>query len=65
MGKLIDCLFSDIHHNFYVFEIAIAICYMMIECHSMDILDVPGHVLAGYNKFRPLPELEFSLLKVN
>ena len=30
----------------------------------MDILDAPGHVLAGYSKLRPIPATEFNLLKV-
>lgn len=55
--------FGDVHINFYLFELAIAICYMMIECQSMNILDAPGHVLAGYNRFRLIPENEFTLLK--
>lgn len=56
--------FGDIQSNYYVFELAIAICYMMIECKTMDILDAPGHVLAGYNSKRPIPDKEFSILKV-
>ncbi|KAI9554916.1 hypothetical protein GHT06_020196 [Daphnia sinensis] len=55
--------FGDVHYNFYVFEIAIAVCYMMLECKSMDILDAPGHVLAGYNRLRSIPDEEFVLLK--
>ena len=51
-------------YNYYVFEIAIAICYMMLESKSMDILDAPGHVLEGYNHLRTIPEKEFALLKV-
>ena len=56
--------FGDVHSSYYLFDIAIAICYMMIECKSMDILDAPGHVLAGYNRVRPIPPKEFQLLKV-
>jgi hydroxylysine kinase len=56
--------FGDVHSSYYLFDIAIAICYMMIECKSMDILDAPGHVLAGYNRVRPIPLKEFQLLKV-
>ncbi|XP_057380551.1 hydroxylysine kinase-like isoform X2 [Daphnia carinata] len=55
--------FGDVHFNYYVFEIAIAICYMMIECKTMDMLDAPGHVLAGYNRLRAIPDEEFVLLK--
>jgi len=55
--------FGDIHRNFLVFELAITICYTMIDCKTMDVLDAPGHVLAGYNRWRPIPEKEFELLK--
>ncbi|EFX76488.1 hypothetical protein DAPPUDRAFT_306142 [Daphnia pulex] len=55
--------FGDVHFGYYLFDIAIAICYMMIECKSMDMLDAPGHVLAGYNRVRPIPQKEFDLLK--
>jgi hydroxylysine kinase len=56
--------FGDVHFGYYLFDISIAICYMMIECKSMDMLDAPGHVLAGYNRVRPIPQKEFDLLKV-
>lgn len=56
--------FGDINYNFYVFELAIALCYMMIECKCMNALDAPGHVLAGYNRVRAIPEKEFIILKV-
>lgn len=56
--------FGDVQFNYYVFELSIVICYMMIECKLMDILDAPGHVLAGYNRLRHIPDAEFDLLKV-
>lgn len=56
--------FGDIQNNYYLFEVSIAICYMMLECTSMNFLDAPGHVLAGYNSLRPIPDKEFELLKV-
>ena len=62
VSAIID--FGDVHHNFFVFELAIAICYMMIGCKSMDMLDAPGHVLAGYTRSRQMPDKEFELLKV-
>jgi len=61
LAGIID--FGDIHLNYYVFELAITICYTMIDCKSMDVLDAPGHVLAGYNRWRPIPDKEFQLLK--
>jgi len=30
----------------------------------MDVLDAPGHLLAGYNHWRTIPDKEFQLLKV-
>ncbi|XP_037251582.1 hydroxylysine kinase [Falco biarmicus] len=44
--------FSDMSYGYYVFEVAIAIMYMMIE--SPDPLSVGGHVLAGFESVQPL-----------
>ncbi|NXG60322.1 HYKK kinase, partial [Hemiprocne comata] len=44
--------FSDMSYGYYVFEVAIAIMYMMIE--SPDPLSVGGHVLAGFESILPL-----------
>ncbi len=62
MCGIID--FGDIHYNYYIFELAISCMYMMIECKNMDVLDAPGHVLAGYCSIRDIPPDEFTLLKV-
>ncbi|KAJ8317412.1 hypothetical protein KUTeg_005316 [Tegillarca granosa] len=40
--------FSDVSNSYIVFDLAICICYMSIECKLIDVLDVGGHVLAGY-----------------
>ena len=56
--------FGDIHQNFYIFELAIAVCYMMLESGSMSPLDAAGHVIAGYHHKRPVSDEEFSLIKV-
>ena len=56
--------FGDIQRNYYIFELAITICYTMLDCKSMDILDAPGHVLAGYSRWRSIPDKEFEILKV-
>ncbi|KAJ8317419.1 hypothetical protein KUTeg_005323 [Tegillarca granosa] len=40
--------FSDVTDSYIVFDLAICICYMSIECKLIDVLDVGGHVLAGY-----------------
>lgn len=55
--------FGDIQRNYYIFELAITICYTMLDCKSMDILDAPGHVLAGYSRWRSIPDKEFEILK--
>ncbi|NWW95661.1 HYKK kinase, partial [Rhynochetos jubatus] len=52
--------FSDMSHGYYVFEVAIAIMYMMIE--SPDPLGVGGHVLAGFESVVPLTEEERAAL---
>uniref|UniRef100_A0A8B9N3H1 Hydroxylysine kinase n=1 Tax=Accipiter nisus TaxID=211598 RepID=A0A8B9N3H1_9AVES len=52
--------FSDMSYGYYVFEVAIAIMYMMIE--SPDPLSVGGHVLAGFESVLPLTEEERGAL---
>ncbi|NXA09787.1 HYKK kinase, partial [Sapayoa aenigma] len=52
--------FSDMSYGYYVFEVAIAIMYMMIE--SPDPLDVGGHVLAGFESVVPLTAEERGAL---
>lgn len=56
--------FGDAQYTYHVFEVAIAIMYMMIESHVIDPLLVGGHVLAGYLKERELNESEWKALKV-
>ncbi|XP_035409700.1 hydroxylysine kinase [Cygnus olor] len=52
--------FSDMSYGYYVFEVAIAMMYMMIE--SADPLRVGGHVLAGFERVLPLTEEERGAL---
>ncbi|NXX88967.1 HYKK kinase, partial [Centropus bengalensis] len=52
--------FSDMSYGYYVFEVAIAIMYMMVE--SSDPLHVGGHVLAGFESVVPLTEEERGAL---
>ncbi|NWI89522.1 HYKK kinase, partial [Pitta sordida] len=52
--------FSDMSYGYYVFEVAIAIMYMMIE--SPDPLGVGGHVLAGFESVVPLTAEERGTL---
>ncbi|XP_027757387.1 hydroxylysine kinase isoform X2 [Empidonax traillii] len=52
--------FSDMSYGYYVFEVAIAIMYMMIE--SPEPLGVGGHVLAGFESVVPLTAEERGAL---
>uniref|UniRef100_A0A8D0GKF7 Hydroxylysine kinase n=1 Tax=Sphenodon punctatus TaxID=8508 RepID=A0A8D0GKF7_SPHPU len=52
--------FNDMSYGYYVFEVAIAIMYMMIE--SKDPLSVGGHVLAGFESIVPLTTEERDAL---
>ncbi|NXU57929.1 HYKK kinase, partial [Turnix velox] len=52
--------FGDMSYGYYVFEVAIAIMYMMIE--SSEPLSVGGHVLAGFESVVPLTEEERGAL---
>lgn len=53
--------FGDSQYSCYLFELAIAITYMIIVTKN---LDAAGYVIAGYSKTRSIPDIEFSLLKV-
>ncbi|KAI6078026.1 Hydroxylysine kinase [Aix galericulata] len=52
--------FSDMSYGYYVFEVAIAMMYAMIE--SADPLRVGGHVLAGFERVVPLTAEERGAL---
>lgn len=52
--------FEDMSYGCYVFEVAIAIMYMMIE--SQNPLGVGGHVLAGFESVIPLTPAERDAL---
>lgn len=53
--------FGDSHIGYYLYELAIAIAYMIILAKNVD---AGGYVLAGFSKVMALPETEYSLLKV-
>lgn len=53
--------FGDAHYSAYVFELAITMCYMMMQSNN---LDTGAHVLAGYTSINPLSHEELLLLKV-
>ena len=58
--------FGDSHRSALVFELALAVMYLMIDCpDSVDRLDVGGHMLAGYRRHRALTEPELRVLKVS
>ncbi|CAH1796024.1 unnamed protein product [Owenia fusiformis] len=56
--------FQDAAFSYFVFDVAIGICYLMIECQNVDPLDVGGHFLAGYLSEMSLNESEFEVLKI-
>lgn len=53
--------FGDSQYSCLLFELAIAMTYMILQCKEIDMA---GHVLAGYSSVRPVPEHEYKLLKV-
>lgn len=59
LAAVID--FGDCSYSPYLFEVAIAMAYMIIEG---DDLAVGGLVLAGYSMVRTVPEHELRVLKV-
>ncbi|XP_021917211.1 hydroxylysine kinase isoform X1 [Zootermopsis nevadensis] len=56
--------FGDTQLSCYVFELAITVCYVMLLASDLNPLDAAGHVIAGYSMVRPLPDVEFNILKV-
>lgn len=53
--------FGDVCYSRYVFELAIAMTYMMLEAND---LDTGGLVIAGYTMIRTIPQHEKDILKV-
>ncbi|XP_060536487.1 hydroxylysine kinase [Cylas formicarius] len=56
---LID--YGDTHHACYLFELAIAMSYMIFQSGKIDN---GAYVLAGYKSVRDVPDQEFNLLKI-
>lgn len=58
--------FGDCNQACYLFEIATAMCYMMLEArrNGQNIIDYGGETLRGYQSVRALSALECSLLKI-
>jgi hydroxylysine kinase len=57
--------FADTQHSCCVFELAVTVCYTMLLAADKNPLDAAGHVIAGYSRVRPLPDVEFNVLKVS
>lgn len=55
---------GDIQVAPHVFEVGMACMYMGLECTTMDKLDAPAHLLAGYLSQRELADKEFNILKI-
>jgi len=55
--------FGDSQHNPLIYEVSIAIMYMMTKCTAISPTLAGGHVLAGYIKHRDLPRMERSLVR--
>lgn len=53
--------FGDTCYSLYIFELAIAIAYMLLQTCE---LDTAGYVIAGYQEFRHIQENERNVLKV-
>ena len=52
------------NESYYVDDVAIAIMYMMLDSQTVPLLDVGGHVLAGYLTQRRLNDAEWSALRL-
>lgn len=60
--KIVGILdFGDSHVGCYLYELAIAITYMMLIAKNVD---VGGYVLAGFMRLMSISEEEYALLKV-
>lgn len=53
--------FGDSQYSCYLYELAIAVTYMMLLRRDVG---VGGHVIAGYLGVKAISEMEFQLLKV-
>jgi len=56
--------FGDTNKNPIIFELGITIMYMMTQCKLVDPNDAGGHVVAGYEKVRSLPQIEEDVLRL-
>lgn len=54
--------FADVTDSCFIFDVALGIAYLSIECEDSTQLDVGGHILAGYCDFRKLNDAEWNCL---
>lgn len=62
IASVID--FGDSQYNPLLYEVSIAIMYMMTKCTVISPSLAGGYVLAGYIKHRQLPPLERRLIRI-
>ncbi|XP_060566895.1 hydroxylysine kinase-like [Ruditapes philippinarum] len=55
--------FGDLVHELIVYELGIAIAYMMIETTTLEPIEAAGHTLAGYFNTFPLPAADCQVIK--
>lgn len=58
--------FGDMQKNYLVFELAIIMAYMMLECTKTEIdpLEGSAFVLEGFVTKRYVPQIELEILRV-
>ncbi|KAK6630118.1 hypothetical protein RUM44_005669 [Polyplax serrata] len=58
--------FGDSHLSCYLFELAISLCYITLECkkNGLEPIAGAGHLLAGYLKVLPNFQMDYKLLKI-
>jgi len=56
--------FGDTNEAAYVFELAVAVMYLMLKYPEMDPNLAGAHIIAGYSKHRDVTEEELSILPV-
>ena len=61
IAGLID--FGDMHIGCYIYEVGIAIMYMMLDSQEVPLLDTGGYFLSGYLSKASLTQDEFGVLK--
>ncbi|GAB1866578.1 Hydroxylysine kinase [Camponotus japonicus] len=54
--------FGDCHRNCRIFELAITLCYMILQTSSVEM---GRHVVEGYEKIKKLTDIEKKILKIS